>query len=100
MKSTLSGNEESILQAWISLMVLSGSLATRGASPGEHAAGWRTGRKIIARLIETLHFSRRLEAARVLRRYHHLIAEDSQGQPKSAPPDSGKEEGSANCQPR
>jgi len=36
-------------------------------------------------MIEALHFSRQLEATRVLRRYHHLIAEASQDQPKQRP---------------
>jgi hypothetical protein len=43
-------------------------------------------------VIEALHFSRQLEAARMLRRYRHLIAEDSQGHRNNASPGSGKEE--------
>jgi hypothetical protein len=66
-----------------SLMAYSESLTNTGASPAEYAFGRRTGRKnIFTRMIEALHFSRRLEATRVLRRYHHLIAEGSQDQPK------------------
>ena len=76
----------------------SGSLATRGASPIEHAAGQRTRRKnIFRRVIEALHFSRQLEAARMLRRYRHLIAEDSEGHRNNASPGSGKEEGSVDA---
>jgi len=40
---------------------------------------------ILTRMIEAFHFSRRLEAARVLRRYHDLIVNDSQGQPNKRP---------------
>jgi hypothetical protein len=40
---------------------------------------------ILTRMIEALHFSRRLEATRVLRRYRHLIAEDFQDQPAKRP---------------
>jgi transposase len=73
-------------KTWISLMANSGSLATRCAYPAEHATSRPTPRKtIFTRMIEVLHFSRRLEATRVLRRYHHLIAEASQGQPKQRP---------------
>jgi hypothetical protein len=80
-------------------MASSGSLTTRGAAPDQRA-GRRTGREIITRIIEALHYSRRLEAARVLRRYHHLIAEESLGQPKKRPPGAGKEAMERKCQPR
>ena len=36
-----------------------------------------------ARLVAALHASRRLEARRVLRRYHHLIAQDFRSQPEN-----------------
>jgi hypothetical protein len=36
----------------------------------------------------------------VLRRYHHLIAEESLGQPKKRPPGAGKEAMERKCQPR
>jgi hypothetical protein len=65
-------------------MAHSGSLAIRSASPVAGAAGRRISRKnIFTRMIEALHFSRRLETARVLRRYRHLIADDSQDQPNN-----------------
>jgi hypothetical protein len=65
-------------------MAHSASLANSSASQAATAASRRIRRNnIFTRLIEALQFSRRLEAERVLRRYHHLIADDSQGQPKT-----------------
>lgn len=63
-------------------MAHSGSFTIRSASPVTGAASRRISRKnIFTRMIEALHFSRRLETARVLRRYRHLIADDSQYPP-------------------
>jgi hypothetical protein len=65
-------------------MAHSGSLTIRSASPVTGAAGRRISRKnIFTRMIEALHFSRRLETARVLRRNSHLIADDPQDQPNN-----------------
>jgi hypothetical protein len=71
------------------------AMQTFAASVDGHAAGYDASsasehrqirrENIFTRIIETLHFSRRLEAARVLRRYHDLIVNDSQGQPKKRP---------------
>ncbi len=36
-----------------------------------------------ARLVAALHASQRLEARRVLRRYHHLMAQDFQSEPEN-----------------
>jgi hypothetical protein len=95
-----------------SFEVGAGTPAVQTFAPGgdRHAAGYdvsaaseyrRTRRKnIFTRMIEALHCSRRLEAGRVLRRYRHLIVDDSQDQPANPSPDSVKESSTRKCQPR
>jgi hypothetical protein len=75
------------------------SAATRGTPVIAGASSGPTRRKgIIARLVEALHESRRLEARRVIHRYRHLIAEESFEQPKIVAVNSGAtEESNANA---
>jgi hypothetical protein len=55
----------------------------------ESGPGLRKTRKgFFAHLLEALHHSRRRNAIRVLRRYHHLIAEETQIDPASYLPQS------------
>jgi hypothetical protein len=71
------------------------AMQTFAAGGDGHAAGYDASsasehrrirrENIFTRIIEALHFSRRLEAARVLRRHHDLIVNDSQGQLKKCP---------------
>src|SRR5260370_23570484 len=59
------------------------SIATHFVSVFERAFGRRrSGGGLFTRIIKALHVSRRIEARRVLRRYHHLIAQDFQSRPK------------------
>jgi hypothetical protein len=55
----------------------------------ESGLGLRKARKgFLAHLLEALHHSRRRNAIRVLRRYQHLIAEETQTNPASDLPQS------------
>jgi hypothetical protein len=57
--------------------------ATRGMPVIASASGRPTTRKgLLARIVEALHESRRLEATRVIHRSRHLIAEEFFEQPK------------------
>ncbi|HEY0911587.1 MAG TPA: hypothetical protein VGD75_15285 [Bradyrhizobium sp.] len=59
------------------------SAATRGPSIIAGASSRPATRKgFLARIVEALHESRRLDAARVIHRYRHLIAEEFFEQPK------------------
>jgi hypothetical protein len=59
------------------------SAATRGPSIMAGASsGPAKPNGLLARIVEALHESRRLEAARVIHQYRHLIAEDFFEQPK------------------
>jgi hypothetical protein len=71
------------VEAWISLMADSGLLTNGSTSQAAMTASRR--QTIFRRLIAALHFSRQLEATRVLRRYRHLIVEDFQDQPTKRP---------------
>jgi hypothetical protein len=66
------------------------SAATRGP-PIIAGASSRPARPkgLLARIVEALQESRRLEAARVIHRYRHLIAEEFFEQPKAVAVDSG-----------
>jgi hypothetical protein len=59
------------------------SAATRGMPIIASASSRPTRRKgLLARIVEALHESRRLEATRVIHRFRHLIAEEFFEQPK------------------
>jgi hypothetical protein len=59
------------------------STATRGMPIISGASTRPTRRKgLLARIVEALHESRRLEARRVIHRYRHLMAEEFFEQPK------------------
>jgi hypothetical protein len=72
--------------------------ATRGMPVIASASGRPTTRKgLLARIIEALHESRRLEAARVIHRSRHLIAEDFFERPTIAATSHTTEESNANA---
>jgi hypothetical protein len=72
-----------------------GSIAMRRA---ERVSVRRTGlRSIFMRIVASLHHSRQMEAARVHRRYGHLIANHRRAEPASAAPNSNQEESSADA---
>jgi hypothetical protein len=59
-------------------MKYAGSIALRNPLPGEGVSAPEIRRKgLFARLIVTLHVSRRRQARQLVRRYRYLIAEES-----------------------
>jgi hypothetical protein len=74
------------------------SAATRGVPIIAGASSRPATRKgLLARIIEALHESRRLEAACVIHRFRHLIAEDFFERPTIAANTHTTEESSANA---
>lgn len=76
-----------------------GPVAPRFASVMEGAFGRQRGLGgLFTRIVHALHVSRRIDARRALRRYHHLIAEDFQSRPKGTLPDfNNSKENKANA---
>jgi hypothetical protein len=76
-----------------------GLAAKRGMPVIASASGRPTRRKgLLARIVEALHESRRLEAMRVIHRHRHLIAEEFLEQPEIAAVNSDTtEESNANA---
>jgi hypothetical protein len=70
-----------------------GSTGIRGAPVIAEASSRPIRRNgFLARVLEALHGSRRLEARRLIRRYRHLIAEDFRNRPKIIAVNSGTTE--------
>jgi hypothetical protein len=70
-----------------------GTTGIRGTPVIAEASSRPIGRKgFLARIVEALHGSRRVEARRLIRRHRHLIAEDFRNRPKIIAVNSGTTE--------